>query len=162
MLNSNYPEPTRREIIEAGLKGYYNMLEGEVNGLKRVNEPAAVGLYERGLKKYTSKENWYKLVHMEEMSPCSGSGPPGPKVVTSGPGGQGQWRVPPSSTDEVLQPNPQLQNKAGIYLKPEIQTRYLQSAQSVLRRSSLSLLPPTVNSSRPYKRRMTTSPKYMA
>ena len=86
------PETTRREILQSGLNGYYSMLENEVRGTRRVNQPAEIGASDRRIKKLSAKDSWYKDIYQEETSTgVEGSDPS--STTTPGLEGSGQRRV---------------------------------------------------------------------
>ena len=60
LKNSEYPLEIRKEVLVSGLKGYYRMVLGEVEGVRRVNMAAKEGLRLREAKKLTAAANWYK------------------------------------------------------------------------------------------------------
>ena len=60
MMNSEYPEDTRLNVLESCTTGYYRMVMDEVKGVKRVNQSAEVGREARNMNKITGNANWFK------------------------------------------------------------------------------------------------------
>ena len=60
MRKSGYNSKVRRNVLLAGLKGYYNMVKEEESGGRKVNRPRWEGAGARRLKKLGGKANWFK------------------------------------------------------------------------------------------------------
>ena len=60
LMKSGYPVDVRKTVLEAGLKGYYRMVPGEVEIIRTVNMPASLGLKLREASKMSPARNWYK------------------------------------------------------------------------------------------------------
>ena len=60
MKRSGYCRKTRRNVLLAGLKGYFRMVKEEEAGGRKVNRPRWEGASSRRLKKLGAKANWFK------------------------------------------------------------------------------------------------------
>ena len=60
MKQSGYGEKLRREVVKAGLKGYYKMIKREILGNRRVNRDQKVGRRERDIKAVVGSSTWFK------------------------------------------------------------------------------------------------------
>ena len=60
MKKSGYCRKTRRNVLLAGLKGYFRMVKEEDAGGRKVNRPRWEGASSRRLKKLGAKANWFK------------------------------------------------------------------------------------------------------
>ena len=60
MKRSGYSAKVRRNVLLAGLKGYWNMVKTEKEGGRRVNRPRWEGASSRRYKKLGARSNWFK------------------------------------------------------------------------------------------------------
>merc|ERR1712237_244060 len=51
MKDSGYNEEMRKEVVKAGITGYYNMVEKEITGVRRVNRTVTEGKRDRDIRK---------------------------------------------------------------------------------------------------------------
>merc|ERR1712120_44652 len=60
MKDSGYNEEMRKEVVKAGMTGYYNMVEKEITGVRRVNRTVTEGKRDRDIRKVVGSSNWFR------------------------------------------------------------------------------------------------------
>ena len=60
MKHSGYSSKQRKDVMEAGLKGYYRMVAREEAGGRKVNRPASEGAEDRDIKRVNGAESWFR------------------------------------------------------------------------------------------------------
>ena len=83
LKKSGYSERLRREILEAGLKGFYRMLETEQTTGIRVNQSPEIGREEREIRRTVGAGSWHKRT----PGSVKGKPPGGPRDRNVGGGG---------------------------------------------------------------------------
>ena len=83
LKRSGYPDSLCQEVLESGLKGYFNMVEKELTSLDRVNRPASQGMRAREANKMTGKATWFLVGEKEtaDHQACKGTDDKGCKVT---------------------------------------------------------------------------------
>ena len=71
MARSGHTEEMRGEILKAGLRGYYKMVEKEVLGVSKVNRLADEGKREREIRKILGPTEWFQPRHLQSPEVCT-------------------------------------------------------------------------------------------
>ena len=59
LIRSGYNEKATENIIQSGLRGYYQMVENQIRGVRNVNRPQHEDREEREMNKIIAKSTWH-------------------------------------------------------------------------------------------------------
>ena len=82
MRRSGYGEATRKQVLLAGLTGYFRMVERELSGGMRVNRSRTEGEEMRRARKLVGASKWFKTKPLP--SPTGKEGTPSSSSSTQG------------------------------------------------------------------------------
>ena len=71
MARSGHTEEMRGEILKAGLRGNYKMVEKEVLGVSKFNRLADEGRRQREIKKILGPTEWFQPRHLQSPEVCT-------------------------------------------------------------------------------------------